>query len=144
MGNKSTVTVSNTDDLRLALEAGYTADQIEIEQPAAASTVEQIDATAEQIAAAKAEATAAERSRLTALLGMQEEGFEAELQQAVADGTQPGDFALAMLKAQKDRGVSMRGIRADSPKPAAHGGNTDGDPASSLIATAVALGLAKE
>jgi signal peptide peptidase SppA len=144
MGNKSTVTVSNTDDLRLALEAGYTADQIEIEQPAAASNVEQIDATAEQIAAAKAEATSAERSRLTALLGMQEEGFEAELQQAVADGTQPGDFALAMLKAQKDRGVTLRGIRADSPKPAAHGGNTDGDPASSLIATAVQLGLAKE
>jgi signal peptide peptidase SppA len=144
MGDKSTVTVSNTADLRLALEAGYTADQIEIEQPAAASTVERIDATAEQISAAKAEATTAERSRLTALLGMQEEGFEAELQQAVADGTQPGDFALAMLRAQRDRGVSMRGIRSDSPKPAAHGGNTDGTPADSLIATAVALGLAKE
>jgi signal peptide peptidase SppA len=145
MGNKSTVTVSNTDDLRLALEAGYTADQIEIEQPAPVSTaVVSIDATAEQIAAAKAEATTAERSRLTALMGMQEEGFEAELQQAVADGTQPGDFALAMLRAQRDRGVSMRGIRSDSPKPAAHGGNTDGTPADSLIATAVALGLAKE
>lgn len=144
MGNKSTVTVSNTDDLQLALEAGCTADQIEIAAPTAAPTVETIDASAEQIATAQAAAVAAERSRVTALMSMQEEGFEAEFQQAVAEGALPGEFAVAMLKAQRDRGVTMRGIRSDSPKPAAHGGNTDGTPADSLIATAVALGYAKE
>lgn len=136
------VKVSNTEDLRFALKAGHTADNIEIEHPAAAAHT--VDASAEQIAAAKAAAIASERSRVSALLAMREEGFEAEFQQAVSEGAQPGDFAMAMIKAQKDRGVSMRGIRSDSPPPAAHGGNTDGTPADSLIATAVALGLAKE
>jgi capsid assembly protease len=141
MGNKSTVTVSNTADLRLALEAGYTADQIEI---AATAEPVQIDASAEQIKAAAEVATAAERSRVCALYAMHEEGFDAELQAAIAEGSDPGAFAVAMLRAQKDRGVTMRGIRADSPNPASHGGNPDGTPADSLIATAVALGLAKE
>jgi capsid assembly protease len=109
MSNEKMVTVSNTADLRLALAAGYGADQIEIEAPKAIDTD-----------ALRLEAAVAERQRIAALHSLAREGFAAELSAAIENGSSPEAFALTLLTEANDRGITLEAIRRDSPKPAPH------------------------
>jgi hypothetical protein len=124
-----TVKVSNTADLRTAIDAGYTRDQIEIVQPdqstaiAAARTeghaaglAEGKTLSAEASKTLVADAQKAERTRLTDLAAIAEPGFEAEHKAAVEGGHTPEQFALAQMKAAKDRGVTLGAIRKDSTR----------------------------
>lgn len=104
------VTVSNTDDLRIALAAGYAAENISIAQP---------DTTAIEQTARKAGADA-ERARITAINGMPAEGFEDLRANAIANGDAPETFAMALLTAARDRGVTIGATRKDAPAAAPH------------------------
>lgn len=147
------VTVSSTEELRQALAAGYAPDRIEIKPaaapaPAAAPTpsVQQIVAAlppSDALKAAQQAATLAERQRIVAIYSATREGFEGLRDQAVAEGWDAGQFAIRSLHEERDRGVTLAGIRADSPQPASHGGNPDRKPADSLVETAREMGLAK-
>jgi hypothetical protein len=129
-----TIKVSNTADLRTAIEAGYTKDQIEIVQPdhsaalaaareegKSAGIAEAKSASVEANKAVVADAQKAERVRLTALAEIAEPGFEAEHKAAIEGGHSPEQFAYAQHKASKDRGVTLGAIRKDS-KAATHAG----------------------
>jgi hypothetical protein len=114
------IKVKNTDELRTAMEAGYTKDEIEIvaQDNTAAIAAARAEGVAEgRIAGAeegrKAGATD-ERARLSALLDVTREGFEAEHKAAIEAGTSPADFALVINKAAKDRGITIGAIRKDS------------------------------
>lgn len=117
--NKS-INVSNNADYKMALEAGYTAEQITIvqtDQSAAINT-----ARAEGIEAGKAEAlvqgrelgAVAERDRTAGINALHMDGFEKERDDALAKGHSPETFAVAQAKAFKDRGISMDAIKKDS------------------------------
>jgi capsid assembly protease len=148
------VTVSSTTDLRNALAAGYSPEQIEIKPapaPAAAPTpAPQINAEAIAAHVAKmpptelAKAAAlAERQRIAAIEAATPEGFAALKARAIAEGLDPGQYAIALLSETKDRGITMAGIRADSPQPAPHGGLGEAKPEDSLMRTAREMGLAR-
>jgi len=122
-----TVKVSTTADLRTAIEAGYTKDQIEIVQPdnSAALAAARAEGHAAGLTEAKAsmgeanktlvaDAQKAERARLTALAEIAEPGFETEHKAAIEAGHTPEQFALAQMKAAKDRGITLGAIRKDS------------------------------
>jgi hypothetical protein len=94
-----TIKVSNTADLRTAIEAGYTKDQIEIVTQD--NTAALAAARAEGVTAGRAEATTnanathadieakaakAERERLIALQAIARPGFEALLATAIETG----------------------------------------------------------
>lgn len=114
------VTVSNTDDLRIALAAGYAAENISIAHPDTAA----IEQTARRAGAD------AERARITAINGMPAEGFEDLRATAIANGDSPEAFAMALLTAAKDRGVTIGAARKDAPNPAAHAAPGNDEPAS--------------
>lgn len=120
--NQGQVTVSTTDDLRTALAAGYTGDQISIAQanPDAAVAAARADGLAEGQAAATATAVAAERQRIASIQSMARAGFEAELKAAIDEGSSPEAFAMALFKAAADRGITLDAIKRDSQPPAAH------------------------
>jgi hypothetical protein len=133
MSDKS-IKVSNTADLRTAIEAGYTKDQIEIAQPdnSAALATARAEGHAAGLTEAKAsmdeanktlvaEAHKSERARLTALAEIAEPGFEAEHKAAIEGGHSPEQFALAQMKSAKDRGITLGAIRKDSTR-ARHAG----------------------
>lgn len=140
---KGNVTVSNTADLRTALEAGYAAENIQI---AAGPDVEKIkaEARAEGVAAGKTEgkseaekasaattdaavksAVDAERKRCGALLGLSSAKLEPALVKAIDEGTTAEATALALVKDAKDKGVTLAGIQADAtrakPEPNGNG-----------------------
>jgi hypothetical protein len=147
------VTVSTTAELRQALAAGYSPENIVVKPtpapaPAAAPapSVQQIAAALPQTEALKTaqEAAAlAERHRISSIYSATREGFEGLRDQAIAEGWDAGTFAVRSLQEERDRGVTMAGIRADSPKAAPHGGKYDRDPAEGLIAAAREMGVAK-
>lgn len=115
------VTVSTTEDLRQALAAGHTADQIEI----AAASQEQLDAARREGEEAgrkssHAEAIQAERTRILEIQALTRPGFEAEASEAIATGAAPEAFAHSLLKAAQDRGITLEAIRKDAPPPAPH------------------------
>ncbi len=121
----NTIKVSNTADLRTAIDAGYTRDQIEI--VATDTTSIATAARAEGVTAGKAEieatlgdvraaAAKAERERLAALSEIAEPGFEAEHKAAIEGGHTPEQFALTQMKAAKDRGITIGAIKKDSPR----------------------------
>ena len=120
MSKKQTVTVSNTDDLRFALAAGYEADQIVIAQQSNQEAIAsaRAEGIAEGKASAQTEAVAAERKRIADLQALARAGFDAELKAAIESGDSPGNFALTLLKAAADRGVTLEAIRKDAPPPA--------------------------
>lgn len=124
MSSKSgQVTVSTTEDLRKALAAGYTADQI---------TIESADASAIAIATARAAgvdegrasvtdaAVTAERARIADIQALGRAGFEAEQKAAIDNGDSPAAFALSLMKAAQDRGITLDAIRKDAPAAATH------------------------
>lgn len=115
-----TVKVSNTDDLKLALTAGYEPDQIVIDNTDAVAA-----ARAEGVAEGKASGTPdvsaareagakAERERIAKLNSLAVAGFDAELKAAIDDGTSPEAFAMTLLTAAKDRGITLDAIRKDA------------------------------
>lgn len=121
---KGQVTVYNTDDLRTALAAGYAADKIHLGQPDTTKLL--ADARTE---AHKAGADA-ERVRIGKLNVLAAAGFENELTAAIENGDAPEAFALAVMTAARDRGITLEAVRKDAPKPAAHAAAGDNAPPS--------------
>lgn len=115
-----TVKVKNTEDLRLALGAGYEASQIEMDHSEAVKAATTGMHTADDLAAARADASKAERTRIAALQELSEPGFEAQLKAAVESGATPEAFALTLVREAKDRGITLGAIRKDAPPPAPH------------------------
>lgn len=119
-GNKGQVTVSSTEDLRNALAAGHTAEQIVIASNEAAVAQARIEGEAAGRKVASDDAVKAERTRIADIQALTREGFEAETKAAIESGDSPAVFALALVKSAQDRGVSLTAIRKDAPKAAAH------------------------
>lgn len=126
MSNPKTVKVSNTDDLSLALAAGYTPDQIVIDNTAAIAAareegIKEGKASAvPDLPAIKAEVAKAERERIAAIDSLCRAGFEAERKAAIETGATPEAFALTVLRAAQDRGITLEAIKRDSPTAAPH------------------------
>ena len=122
------VTVSTTDDLRKALAAGYTAEQISV---ATASADAIAVAHAEGETAGKATATEgavkAERARIAKLNTLARAGFEKELQAAIDNGDSAETFAMTLLTTAADRGITLDAIRKDAPPAAPHAGAPQND-----------------
>jgi hypothetical protein len=128
---KGQVTVKTTADLRNALAAGHTADQITIASaPVDASTEQLAQARAEGETAGRTASTEAaikvERQRIADIQALASKGFDAEMQAAIANGDTPAAFALTLVKAAKDRGITLEAISKDAPKPAPHAKPDDG------------------
>ena len=69
----------------------------------------------------------AERLRRTGAAGsvceitaMTEPGFEAERDEAIKTGASAPEFAMSVLQASRDRGVTLAGLRAGAPGAVAH------------------------
>lgn len=121
MSSKSgQVTVSTTEDLRQALAAGYAADQITIASNDQAIADARAAGVEEGRKAATDDAANAERARIGEIQGMARAGFETELQAAIDNGDSPATFALSLLKAAQDRGITLDAIRKDAPPAATH------------------------
>lgn len=122
------VTVSTTDDLRKALAAGYTAEQISV---ATASADAIAAARAEGETAGKADAAEgavkAERARIAKLNTLARAGFEKELQAAIGNGDSAETFAMTLLTTAADRGITLDAIRKDAPPAAPHAGAPQND-----------------
>ncbi|MBB4726353.1 S49 family peptidase [Xanthomonas arboricola] len=114
------VTVTTTDDLRNALAAGKTADQIVIASNETAIAAARGEGECTGRAAATDEAVKAERTRITGIQSMARAGFDAELQAAIEGGASPEAFAMTLLKAAQDRGITLDSMRRDAPPAAAH------------------------
>lgn len=141
---KKKAKVTSTDDLRQALAAGYDASQIEFDNTAALAAAREEGVVAGKASVnvdeARAEATTAERERITAIHALARPGFDAEMKAAIDGGHAPEKFAMAVLTAAKDRGITLDAIKKDSPPPAAHaGGQGDADPddATALLSAAM-------
>jgi signal peptide peptidase SppA len=123
------VTVSTTDDLRKALAAGFTADQITV---AASSEAALAAARAEGEAAGRKASTdtavLAERNRIAQIQTLRRAGFDAEFNAAIEQGSSPEAFALSLMKAAQDRGVTLEAIRKDAPPAAPHSSTKDNAP----------------
>jgi len=123
------VTVSTTDDLRKALAAGFTADQITV---ATASDAAIAAARAEGEAAGRKASTEtavlAERNRIAQIQSLRRTGFDAEFNAAIENGSSPEAFALSLMKAAQDRGVTLEAIRKDAPPAAPHSSTKDNAP----------------
>lgn len=117
---KGQVTVSTTDDLRHALAAGYAGEQITLASGEAAVAA----ARAEGLAAGRKEAAdsavKAERARIAQIQSLARAGFDAELKAAIDGGHSPEAFALSLLKAAADRGITLEAIGRDTPPAAPH------------------------
>lgn len=131
--NKGQVTVSTTEDLRNALAAGHTADQITIASSDAAIAQARAEGEAAGRAAATEGAVTAERARIAGCQKLARAGFDAELQAAIDNGDSPANFALALMTAAADRGVTLDAIRSDAPPAAAHAKAGDDAPAAKQI-----------
>lgn len=131
-----TTKVRNTAELRQALAAGLAHDQIEVcnaEAIAAARAEGVIEGKAAAPAkpdqpsaeALRAEGAKTERTRIAGLREIARAGFEAEHTAAIEAGDSPAQFALTMMKAAKDRGITLDAIAKDSPPAAPHAKPTD-------------------
>lgn len=143
---KGPITVRTQTELRAAIEAGHTAEEITLETPdlekvgadavaAARTTWEAEQATAieaavkEATAKATAEATTAERNRIVGLRAIAVKGFENEIEAAIGSGATVEATAVAVTKAARERGVTVASLKAGAPAPVAHGGSASGEPA---------------
>lgn len=120
--NNNQVTVSTTEDLRKALAAGHSADQISIASNDTAVTAARAEGESTGRAAATEDAVKAERKRVLDIQALSRDGFAAETMAAIEAGDSPEAFALALVKAAQDRGISLEAIRKDAPA-AAKGNN---------------------
>lgn len=130
--NKGPITVSTTAELRAALAAGHTGEEItiqsiDIEPIRAAAKAEGIaeeqTRAAANVDAARTESVNAERTRIAGIHSITLAGFEALAAEAIAKGHSPGDFAVAQTKAAKERGgTTVEQLRAQAPNAVNHGG----------------------
>ncbi|KAB7767617.1 S49 family peptidase [Xanthomonas maliensis] len=114
------VTVSTTADLRNALAAGYTAEQLTIAGNETVIAAARAEGEAAGRAAATDAAVTAERGRIAGIQALARAGFDAELQAAVDSGATPEAFALTLLQAAQERGITLDAVRRDAPPAAAH------------------------
>ena len=114
------VTVASTADLQAALAAGHKPENIAIASNDAAIAQARTEGEEAGRKAATDEAVKAERARIAQIQALTREGFAAEAQAAIDNGDAPATFALALLKAAQDRGITLDAIRKGAPKPAAH------------------------
>jgi len=124
-GNKGQVTVSNTEDLRNALAAGHTADQITIATSDAAVAVARREGEEAGRQASTDEAIKAERTRIADLQALARPGFDAELKAAIEGGDSAEKFALTLMRTAADRGITLDAMRKDASTPAAHARPSD-------------------
>lgn len=124
MSSKSgQVTVSTTEDLRQAVAAGYDAsEQIVIASNEAAIATARSEGVEEGKKTASDTAVKAERQRISEVQALARAGFETELKTAIDEGLSPEAFALSLMKAASDRGITLDAIRKDAPPAASHGG----------------------
>lgn len=128
------VKVGSTEDLHLALAAGYEGSQIEIDVSTAIAAA-RAEGVAEgkasgvpDLSAVREEAAKAERGRISKIQSLARSGFDAELKAAIDNGDSPEAFALAVMTAAADRGITLDAIRNDAPQPAPHAKPGDTDP----------------
>jgi ClpP class serine protease len=132
--SKGPVTVSTTADLRNALAAGHTADQITIASNDDAIAQARAAGEADGRSAACDTAIKAERTRISEINALSRAGFAAETKAAIDAGDSPEKFAMTLIKAAGDRGISLEAINKDAPVPAAHAKpGEDGKPAAKSI-----------
>lgn len=124
------IAVSTTEQLRAALNDGHTAEEITIEAidvsaieaAAAATALEGVQATHDAaLVNARNEATQAERRRVTELQAITVKGFEEVVAKAITEGTSVEATSIAINKAQRTRGT-LASVAGEAPAPAAHGG----------------------
>ena len=115
------VNVSSTEQLVQALAAGYTAENIVIDNAAAVAQAK-ADGIAEGKASAAADIEAArtasadtERARIAAIQKIARPGFETVVQKGINDRMSAADVALAIMTEAADRGITLDAIRKDSP-----------------------------
>lgn len=125
--NNGQVTVSTTEDLRQALAAGKTADQIVIASNEQAIATARAAGVEEGKTASIDAAIKAERKRISDVQALAREGFDAELKTALDEGHSPEAFALSLMKAATDRGITLGAVRKAAPAAASHGGKPEGD-----------------
>ena len=125
--NTGQVTVSSTEDLRQALAAGKTPDQIAIASNDQAVANARAAGVEEGKKASTDIAVAAERKRIADVQALAREGFEAELKTAIDDGHSPEAFALSLMKAATERGITLDAMRKGAPAAASHGGKPEAD-----------------
>lgn len=145
--------ISTTAQLREAIKAGHTLDEVEVKAAdtaaleAAARAAGATEAKAEAEAAHKtaleaksteaaAAAVTTERARIASIQAIMLPGFEAEAQKAVTDGTTAEAFAVDQAKLQKERGTSRLQQRKDAPGAITHGGTGDNPTDSTAVAAA--------
>lgn len=118
------VTVSNTAELRAALAAGYTADEIQIADTAAQVADARAQARAEGheagrqegLAAGRTEGAAAETQRIRDVAAQSLPGHEALIQQLMFDGKTTGNEAAAQIitAERAKRGKRLEDLAADA------------------------------
>jgi len=136
--NQHKAVVWNTDDLRLALAAGYAPENISLpsddvgdridaarregyEKGLAAGRSEIISTAADNLdPQLKTQILKTESERITAIQALTEPGFENLAKEAIQNIWSLEQFALAQLRDKKDRGITLEAIRRDAPKAAAH------------------------
>lgn len=127
------IKVASTDDLQLALAAGYEGSQIEVDVSAAVAAAraegvaEGKAANAPDLTAVRKEAAEAERARITKIHSLARAGFDKEMQEAIDSGAEPSAFALSLIEAANDRGITIDAIKKDSPPAASHAKPGDED-----------------
>lgn len=128
--HKKRVKVATTDDLRNALAAGYEADQIDIDHSQARAEGFEEGKKSTDESAIRVEAQKAERGRIAKLQALARKGFDAELKAAIDNGSTPEAFAMQLLEAANDRGITLEAIGRDAPPPIAHAAPPDEKPKS--------------
>lgn len=136
---KGPITVRTTTELRAAIDAGHSAEEITLESvdvekikadAVAAAQLEwdakkktEIEAAAQAATdKATAAATKAERDRISGLQGIAMKGFEKEVQAAIDSGATVEATAVQITKLSKERGVSVTSLKAGAPGAVQHGG----------------------
>ena len=113
---KGPVTVSTTADLHAAGKAGHTFEEITIATPDTEPVRKEAHAAglAEGRAAGAAEATTVERARIAAIQAIAQPGFEKEIAAAIESGATADATAGTILRATKDKGITLGAIVADA------------------------------
>ena len=76
------------------------------------------EAHAEALTQRETETRNAERARIAGLQAIAGDGNKAELEKAIADGTEPGAFAIALRKGEEEKAAAaLAGAQADAAKP---------------------------
>lgn len=141
---KGPITVKSTDELRAALEAGHTVDEVslatvDVAALTAAANKAGRDEAAKELAETHKTATAeavkaavaTERTRISGLQAIAVKGFENEIQAAVESGASVEATAIEISKLARTRGVTVAALAGDAPGAVKHGGKGSGAPSAS-------------